>query len=197
MHFGTDHIERVKERLDRQGTPCSPVKAFERNVQTDSGERTMKARSIHFPPHDNPEGLLQIARHDTPELVFQKRYMHHRNGAIALMEIVVVTEDPAERAVRYEEYTGHPGRLICEGHLMVDLGFSRITVVDPANLEAIIPGYAIPVLPFLAAFSIKTISLQLVRDVLTTGRVPFAEHRGTVIVYPENACGSGIIFIEK
>jgi hypothetical protein len=194
MHFGTDHIEKVKERLDKQAIPSSPIKAFQRNVQTENGERTMKARTIHFPPASNPEGLLQVAQHDTPELIFQDRYMHHRNGAIALTEIIVVTEDPAGHMGKYEQYSGHKGRNIAEGYFQVNLGHAKITIVDPPNLDYILPGYKVPHLPFLAAFTIRTASLQLVRNVLSEANISFAERNGSILVYPENACGSAILF---
>lgn len=187
MHFGTDHIESVKARLDRQGVACSSIKEFQRNVQTAAGEHMMKARVIHFPFNSNPEGLLQIAQHDTPELIFQDRYMHHRNGAIALTEIVIVTETPAAYSTKYERYSGHQGRRIADNHFVVDLGASRITIVDPAGLSAILPGFTAPVLPFMAAFTIGVASLQLVCDVLTENNVPFTRRPDAVLVYPENA----------
>jgi len=196
MHFGTNHIDAVKERLDYQGVMCSPVKIFQRNVQTENGERMMKARTISFPSGFNPEGLLQVAQHDTPELVFQQRYMHHRNGAIALTEILIVTDTPAIYSSKYELYTGHAGREIASGHYVIDLGFSIITIVDPEQLDNIIPFYKIPVLPFMAAFTILAASLRHVCDVLSGSGVPFKETAGKVIVYPEDACGCAVIFEE-
>ncbi len=197
MHFGTDHIEKVKERLDRQGVACSAIKKFQRNVQTKTGEHMMKARSIHFPSKSNPEGLIQIAQHDTPELVFQDRYMHHRNSAIALIEIVVVTETPASYASKYEQYTGHQSRQIANNHFVVDLGLSRVTVVNPDGLDTIIPGYKVPALPFMAAFTVEVAGLNLVCNVLTGNKVPFSKGPGSVIVYAENACGCAVIFKKK
>jgi hypothetical protein len=196
MHFGTDHIDVVKDRLDYQGVMCSPVKPFQRNVQTENGERMMKARTISFPPDFNPEGLLQVAQHDTPELVFQQRYMHHRNGAIALTEILIVTDTAALYSAKYELYTGHAGRKIANGHYVVELGLSRITIVDPERLDNIIPCYKIPALPFMAAFTIQIASLQRLCDVLSGNGVPFVKMAGTVIVYPEDAGGCAVIFEE-
>ena len=197
MHFGTDHIEQVKARLDREGIPSSLIKEFQRNVQTPGGERVMKARVIHFPPGSNPEGLLQIAQHDTPELVFQDRYMHHRNGVEDLTEILVVAEDPATYATKYERYSGHPAQRISDRYFTLDLGYSQISIVDPTYLESIIPGYVVPVLPFLAAFAVETTSLQRVREVLSSGNIPFAENSGSILVYPEHACGCAVIFNVK
>jgi hypothetical protein len=194
MHFGTDHIEMVKERLDKQGVACSGIREFQRNVQTQTGEHMMKARTIHFPPESNPEGLLQIAQHDTPGLVFQERYMHHRNGALALTEIMIVTETPRIYAAKYERYSGHMGKCIANNHFVVDLGLSRITVIDPERLMELIPGFVIPALPFMAAFTIKVADLQLVCDVLSGNNVPFIKKAGAVLVYPDNACGCAVIF---
>lgn len=194
MHFGTDHIEQVKERLDHQGVACSAIREFQRNVQTATGEQMMRARTISFPPSGNPEGLLQIAQHDTPELIFQDRYMHHRNGAIALTEIVIVTETPDVYAARYERYTGHPGVQVANNHFVIDLGFSSVIVIDPACLETMIPGYQVPALPFMAAFTVEVANLQLVCDVLSENDVPYTRASGTVVVYPEHACGCAVIF---
>ena len=44
-------------------------------------EQMMKALAFSFPPQANPEGLIQIAQHLTPELVLQPRFMKHANGA--------------------------------------------------------------------------------------------------------------------
>lgn len=196
MHFGTTHIEQVKERLDTEGVACSAIKAFQRNVQTDTGEQMMRARTIHFAPERNPEGLLQIAQHDTPELVFQDRYMHHRNGAIALTEIVIVTETPAAYAAKYERYTGHESKTITLHHHLLDLGFSRIIVVDPEGLETIIPNLSLPQLPFMAGFTVEVTDLQLVNGVLFENNVRFQKRPGAVFVYPEAAAGCAVIFKE-
>lgn len=196
MHFGTQHIGAVKERLDYQGVLCSDVKTFQRNVQTENGERMMKAKTISFPSNFNPEGLLQIAQHDTPELVFQPQYMNHPNGAIALTEILIVTDTPAIYATKYELYTGHKGKEIANNHYVVDLGFSSIIIVDPERLDNIIPYYKIPVLPFMAAFTIMVASLRLLCEVLTENNVPFTKMAGDVIVYPEHAGGCAVVFEE-
>lgn len=197
MHFGTNRIEKVKDRLDKQGLACSAIKEFQRNVWTETGEHMMKARAIHFPPKSNPEGLLQIAQHDTPELVFQDRYMHHRNGAMALTEIMIVTETPDTYATKYEHYTGHQSRHIANNHFVVELGLSSITIVNPECLDTMIPGYIVPALPFMAAFTVEVANLQLVCDLLSESSVPFTKRPGSVLVYPENAGGCAVIFEKK
>jgi hypothetical protein len=197
MHFGTDHIEKVKDRLNQEGVVCSAVTSFQRNVKTETDDKLMKASTIHFPPESNPEGLLQIAQHETPELVFQERYMDHPNGAVALTEITIVTETPAVYAAKYERYTGHQSRHLTNRHFIIDLGFSSIRIVDVECLDTMIPGYRIPVLPFMAAFTLEVKSLAGLGELLTQNKVPFAKEFGAILVYPEYACGCAILFEEK
>jgi hypothetical protein len=194
MHFGTDQIGLVRERLVRQGVACSEISRFQRNVQTEAGEKMMKARTIHFAPGSNPEGLLQIAQHDTPELVLQPRYMIHANGATALTEIVVCAEDPLTYLYKYEKYTGHRGSCLDINNFILDLGHSIIKIIDPHRLNSMIPGYPIPVLPFMAAFTVETISPERSRAVLAGNGIPFLERDGSIIVYPQHACGCAVVF---
>jgi hypothetical protein len=194
MHFGTEHIEELKRRLDRQGISCSSVKVFQRNVQTPNGEQMMKAKTISFPLEENPEGLLQVAQHDTPELVFQSRYMQHPNGALALTEIIIVALQPKTYAEKYQRFSGHLSERIADDHYVVDLGHSRIIVIGPERLGTMLPGrWQLP-LPFMAAFTVEVADLANVRKELSKNEVPYIERADTVIVAPEHAGGCAVIF---
>ena len=194
MHFGTDHIELVKQRFGEQEIPCSEVKYFQRNVQTEKGEQTMKARTITFPMETVAEGLVQVAQTDTPELVFQPRYMVHPNGAIRLTEHLLCCENPAEVAGKYEKLTGHRCVEIKRGYFVIDMGNSKIIVIAPEHLAEIVPDYVPPVLPFMAAFTIQTSDLQLARNALLENKVRFIEKDGDIIVHPDDAGGCAVIF---
>jgi hypothetical protein len=193
MIFNADEIGVTRARFIKNGVPCSEISRIERNVDTPDGQRMMTAQTVHFPPGTNPEGGIQIASHLTPELVLQPRYMDHANGATGLTECIVCDADPAPLAAKYERYTGHPAKRI--GNLLViDLGYARIVLVEPKHLGELIPGCVPPVLPFLAGFAVATTSLDAARGVLRKANIPFIEHGGRVIVRPEHAQGSAVIF---
>jgi hypothetical protein len=86
----------------------------------------MSARTIFFPPEMMPEGLLQIAQHDTPELVFQPKYMLHPNGAVALTELVLCCDHPKTYIDKYERITGHMGKITEGNYYVIDLGSSKL-----------------------------------------------------------------------
>lgn len=77
LHFGSDDLERARDCFDRQRLGPSPIRPFQRPVDTADGVRTMRARSISFPFGLMTEALVQVAQHDTPELGLQPRYMDH------------------------------------------------------------------------------------------------------------------------
>jgi hypothetical protein len=88
-------------------------------------------------------------------------------------------------------------RHVIAGHFVVDLGHSSIRILDPVCLKTMIPDYNIPALPFMAAFTVQVADLQATRDVLTENNIPFAKDLGSILVYPEYACGSAVIFASK
>jgi hypothetical protein len=192
MHFGTDDLAAVKERYEREGVLSSDIRPFQRPVDTPEGSQTMLARSLSFPPGADPEALVQVAQHLTPELVLQPHLMRHPNEAKSVTEIVVCAGDPAPLAAKYGRYTGPEGQG-ADGLHVLDLGRSRVTVVSPDRLDDVVPGCVPPTLPFLAAFTVAA-DLVAARGALKKGGVPFGEHGGRLIVVPEDACGSAVLF---
>lgn len=99
-----------------------------------------------FPPQADPEALVQIAQHLTPELIFQRRYQHHDNGATGVVEITVCGDDPEGLATTYARYTGH--EYTRAGDVVtIDLGRSCVRVVSPDALGGLIPGAKPPASP--------------------------------------------------
>jgi catechol 2,3-dioxygenase-like lactoylglutathione lyase family enzyme len=192
MHFGADDIEVVRERYRKTGVKASDITRIERNVETPDGPRMMKAETLYFPPGTNPEGAVQVACHRTPELVLQPRYMDHANGATSITECIVCTPETAAYAAKYERYSGHTARQAGELHVL-DLGYSRVIVVAPEDLGAVVPGAVPPALPFLAGFTVAG-NLDRARAHLNNAKIPLREHGGRLVVAPEHGCGSAVLF---
>jgi len=75
----SSEMQYVKSLIAAKGYPC-----FSASGGYSRWSRMMRARCLSFPHGSNPEALLQIAQHETPELVLQPRYMQHPNGAISI-----------------------------------------------------------------------------------------------------------------
>ena len=115
LHFGSDDLEHARDRFERQDLNPSPIRPFQRPVDTAVGIRTMHARSVSFPAGLMPEALVQVAQHDTPELVLQPRYMNHPNGAQRISEVIICAEAPDVVASRYECPSRTGAQRVCGG----------------------------------------------------------------------------------
>lgn len=194
MHFGADDIEVVRARFKREGIESSDVARVQRAVDTPEGEKIMRALAIHFPRGANPEALMQVAQHLTPDLALQPRYMQHRNGAKSLTEVIVCSQAPKDLAAKYARYSGHAPESKRDMYV-VNLGYSRVVVVDAAEgLQRILPGCQSAVVPSLVGFTVATGNLARAQSVLREAKIATTESEGRVIVAPKDACGSAVVF---
>jgi hypothetical protein len=193
MHFGTDDIDAIHARLTAEGVPNGGVRPYQRTVDTADGPRPMRARAMGFPPQANPEALVQIAQHLTPELVFQERYRQHANGATGIVEITVCGDAPERLATTYGTYTGH--RHTRDGAVFtVDLGRSSVRVVAPDALPGLIPSAQPPAVPSLVGFTVTVADLDATRALLVDRGVPFDTPDHTVLVPAAHAAGATVSF---
>ena len=66
-----------------------------------SGEDVAAFSVVRLMPGEMPEGRIQALTHRTPDTVWQPRWLTHRNGARALIDIVIAVADPDEAAGRF------------------------------------------------------------------------------------------------
>jgi hypothetical protein len=192
MHFGTEGLDGVRTRLVKDGLSPSPIRPFQRMVETPDGSRQMRARCLSFAPGTNPEALFQIVQHETPDLALQPRFMAHPNGALTLSEAILCVEDPEEVADRYGRYAGHS--VDHRGPLhVIDLGEARLVVVSCQDLTMILPGEAAPAAPYLAGFTV-TADMDQAQAFLHRQGIPFHRHDGRIVVSARDACGSAVVF---
>jgi hypothetical protein len=100
--------------------------------------------------------------------------------------VIVCVADPDRVAAKYEAYAGQC--IQRRGNIrMIDLGLSRILVVDPDHVADVLPGNTAPTLPFLAG-------LSQVREVLTERQVDFQTHDGRIRVNASDGYGACVLF---
>ncbi len=192
LHLGADDLDLVRSRLQRNGLHPSEIRPFQRLVDTPDGPKMMHARSLSFPPGSNPEALLQIAQHETPELVLQPRYMEHPNGAISITEVIVCVESPDRVAEKYGLYSGRP--IYRSGALQtIELGQSRIIIVSPDHLQEILPEHTAPVIPFLAGFTVSS-DLEKAKGALKERAIDFQIYGGRILVHARDGYGAAVLF---
>jgi hypothetical protein len=144
----------------------------EREVDVEGQPRTMRFRNIFSRDADCPEGRYIVIEHQTPDYLWQPRYLDHENGAVALLSATFVAPDP------------HPvaGRLHALGNP------EGVAVVD-ADTFAARHGWRPARLPGLHALEIGVQRLPQALALLESRGVPFALKDGTAWIGPSVAGG--------
>ncbi|HYC46703.1 MAG TPA: VOC family protein [Burkholderiales bacterium] len=152
--FGTDDAAGDYARLARERfNPGAPV-ALQRPISTPSGEGIARFTVVRVPPGTMAEGRIQYCQHHTRELVWQDRWMHHRNGAVALSGVMLCVGDPAEAAARYARYTGLPVTARGDSRLLATHR-GTLAFLDTAAVERTL-GAVAPPLPWIAGYTLVT-----------------------------------------
>lgn len=202
LAFGMEDVEGNLARLRRGGLDIPGIAWLERPAEP--GGPIARFARLPFP--DAPEGRIQLIRHMTPEIVWDQRWMGHRNGAEALESAILVAEDPAATTARLARLTGLPAHPDPVAGFQIRLPgapggagpFSpametRIRVLPAEALPRLLPGVAVPTLPFMAGLVLRTAdrgaaARALLRD------LPLREAPEGIMVPPEEAGGAAVIF---
>ncbi len=125
LAFAINDEQAVLARLRRAGVEAASVSEFERAIDDGdpSGPR-VKFALIQLP--DQPEGRINLVRHLTPDLLWQQRFLHHHNNAVALTEVTVDVAEPADTAARFSRLIGCTAVPDLAGGFALDLTRGRV-----------------------------------------------------------------------
>jgi hypothetical protein len=162
--FGTAAPELDYARLEQHGyTPLPPV-ALQRPIGTERGEELARFTVVRVPPGAMPEGRIQYCQQLTPGLLWQERWLTHRNAAVRLTTVFVCVDDASEAATRYSRFTGLRTHSSARSRWL-ETERGTLVFVEPPALERVL-GVAAPVLPWIAGYALETQSLAATRSYL-------------------------------
>jgi hypothetical protein len=141
ISLATDDAEAAGKRLQRE------VIRSER--PTDQGTaRFARVALTELTPR------LQLIQHLTPDLVWRAQDCVHRNGAQALVSVVMTAASPAGAAADLARTAGRVLVPDCDSGFALRLGKATVRVLD--DIGKIFPALAVPSQPFVAGVEIRT-----------------------------------------
>src|SRR5690606_3939098 len=93
LAIGTDSASVAEARINAWGTLPVSVRALHRKIDTPHGQRYAGFRLLVVPQLSGPDITFFFIEHRTPELLWTEPSMVHPNGATALLELVIITDD--------------------------------------------------------------------------------------------------------
>jgi hypothetical protein len=202
LAFGMSDTEGNLARLRRGGAALPGIAWLERPAEPGGPV----ARFARLPLPDAPEGRLQLIRHMDPGIVWDARWMGHRNGVVALEAAILAVEDPAATTARLSRLTGLPARPDPVAGFRLALPGAEgaagplsprmetaVRVLPAGALGAVLPGVVPPALPFMAGMVLRTGDGGAAARGVLAG-LPLREAPDGVMVPPEAAGGAAVVF---
>jgi Glyoxalase-like domain len=184
-------------RLAAGGFRMRPVVHFQRPVTTATGTGTAAFTVTRVERGEMAEGRVQILTHHTPDSVWQARWLDHQNGALGLLDLVVVVADLDDAAGRFARFTGRAAVPTPAGRAFrLDRG--QVNLVTPAAWSATMPDVAIARLPFMAAYAVQVRALDRVAALLEqAGLQPRRSEGAVAAAFPVDLGVGAWFFVEQ
>ena len=192
--FNSGTPEAIDIRLSAAGIRTSGVIPLQREIDTPEGPRTAKFQRLQFAPDDSPEGYIQVARHLTPQYIYQARYAAHANGCTLLSDTILVADDVDRFAAKYGIYlAATPVRDGNAWRFSFALG-GRLTLVSWRDFTRWLPGSLLPPLPCIAGVVFRVPDLVAQRARLQSAGFTVRTAGSRVLVPAEEVCGVAVLF---
>ncbi len=197
--FKTFDSDGAFAALGAAGVPVLPPQAFSRPVEMPGGTRDAAFRTVRLERDAVPAGRVFFCHHLTPELVWHDPWRRHPNGALGIMRAVVCAAEPAMLGGLFARMFGDEHvRQTAEGCRLL-AGLASSAVVTPAALAAEFGADAPEAAgrdQFMAALTLRTLSLDRVSRALRDGCVAATQDSSGVTVAAAAACGVTLAFRE-
>ena len=195
--FSVGDAAGAHERLTGAGFAMRPLVQFQRPVDTESGPGIAAFTVVRVERGAMAEGRVQILAHRTEDTVWQKRWLKHRNGALGLVDLVVVSADVLEAAGRFEQFTGCEAKPTKFGTAVV-LDRGQVQLMTPDAFAAMVPEVAVPKLPFMAAYAIRVQSLAVVEALVkSSGMSSRRIGAALLVLFPPELGAGAWLFVEN
>ena len=196
--FGTENSAAVYRALTAVGVKVTPPNEFTRPVELPDGmSRDATFRTVNVHPEGGRPGRLYFCHHFTRELVWRDEWRHHANGATGIVRAVIASSDPSLLGALFARMFGPTAIRPIDGGLRLMVGAQAIEVLDHAAAAQLgdVAGHAGGRAHFMAALTLRTRGLDLVRDALERGGIACRAQPGRILVPAAEAMGCPIEFV--
>ncbi|CAM5761663.1 VOC family protein [Bosea minatitlanensis] len=195
LALGTPDPAFQAERLPQAGFAPATLMNYQRLVEAADRSEQLARFTLAFAPRELvPEARLLTVRHETPELLWQERWLGHPNGVTGLQEVVYAAADlPAsvERLSRYVGVEPQPGTI----GMALPLARGRLSVLPAGQAAALFA--PLPGAPCTAGYVLGTDDLDALVQFLKARSVALSgQGAGWLAVAGGEALGSHIYFAE-
>lgn len=191
LALGSEDATTSHAAMMAQDMSVPDVQDAGRHVAYGAKHGDAKFKWFKAPDALGEEGFVCLVEQVTPELVFQPPEAGHPNGALGVVDVIVLAEDSAEALARHSRYPG--AERLDKNRL--GFGDQTLTFFDQANLAERFPGVEDIAPPALAGFAVTVSDIAATRALLEGNGVTVHENmNGDLAISPADGCGSLVEF---
>lgn len=197
--LGTEDSASVYASLVECGVPATPPNEFTRPVDLPGGARDAVFRTVHIQPAVGRPGRIYFCHHFTRDLVWRDEWRHHANGTVGIARAVIASDEPGLLGDLFSQMFGPAAIRTIPGGISLVVGLQRFDVLDHSAVAELLgdaAGDAAGRGYYMAALSLRTLSLDQAATALHAGSVSFQRDAGRILVPASAAMGCPIEFVE-
>ncbi len=173
---------------------------FSRKARLPDGGEVTVSFSLAFVAHEDMPGAAFFTCHQhAPEYFWKPEYQSHENSARAIIETMMVADQPVQYTDFFNKLLNSTGSLNDQGVLGFAIGDGRFTLLTPEQWHRRFEGESRPNLtqgPRMAGFTIAVDRLDETTRCLTANNITFAKSQAGVFISAKTAHGCVIEFAE-
>lgn len=198
LAFRSDGAGRTHVFFREKGLAPEPVRHLARELELPEGTVLPEFSLLHPKSAAMPGLSAFVCQHLTPEIVWQKQWLRHRNTATGVRSYAILADEPSMLVEGWARIFGPEAVRWNGAWLSVETGTARLDFLAPAALPD-----AFDNLEFAAARPGRILGMTVtVADLVETavclaeaGAACMRTDRG-MTVFPESACGVAISFVQ-
>ena len=132
----------------------------------------------------------------SPDAMWHPSLIGHANCADRLSEMLVVVQDPAERASQFAKFARRSVRQVGNRHV-VDTERGSVHLIGAEDIHRLLPGVDVPTLPFIAAVALGSHDMHATRALFAERNISTTEHHGTLQIAREESLGATLVFHDR
>ena len=196
--FQSTDARRDQAEFTARGLETYEPFGFSRQAKLPDGSLKTVAFSLAFVTEPRmPEAAFFTCQQHAPEFFWKPEYQRHANGAGAVIEVVMLANDPGSFADFFGKLVDPAAVARSEGALRVKLGDGALSLLDATRLAQRFPGTRLrDVLrkPHFAGYSITVGDLAVAESVLKRNELPYARTGDRLQIAAEHGFGAVIEF---
>ena len=197
--FQSTDARRDQAEFKARGLDTYEPFDFSRQARLPDGSSKTVAFSLAFATEPRmPDAAFFTCQQHAPEFFWKPEYQRHANGAGAVVEVVMLANDPASFAEFFGKLVEPASVSRSEGALEIKLGDGTLSLLDATRLAQRFPGIRLrDVLrkPHFVGYSIAVADLGVIEDLLEQNEVPHTRSGDRLQIAAEHGFGAVIEFV--